>query len=233
MQDGAEIQCCEKRDDKNSISKGSECCKDLDILAVLFKTVKSTMTSVRTAVRTVKRTVRRTARIVRRTVRRTVRTVRRTMRRTMRSEEHFVKTSENCKEHCENSNEHCEISKENCEDRKEIMVDRVKAVTFKVPIMVEDMCVKAVIGSGVEITVLSTKVFNGIPAGPSKAESDRSNLVLAERGKRMNCNGTANFYLGQQKFMWIVYVVPIQDDLLIRCDLVGEMSVTEKYKALE
>ena len=48
------------------------------------------------------------------------------------------------------------------EQKRKIVLNRVRAVTVKVPVAIEDICVKAVIDTGAEVTVLSEREFNKI-----------------------------------------------------------------------
>ena len=48
---------------------------------------------------------------------------------------------------------------------------------------------------------------------------------MTEAGREMKTCGTAEF-----SFVWPVYAAPIRDDLLLGCDLIGEMNITVNTK---
>jgi len=72
----------------------------------------------------------------------------------------------------------------------DVVINRVRSVTVKVPIGIQGQLVKAVVDTGAEVTVMSHRVYESIPAErrPALKATGRC-LVNAEDGKRMKTQG--------------------------------------------
>ena len=110
------------------------------------------------------------------------------------------------------------------------------AVTVRVPLSVMGQQVKAVVVTGAEVTVLSHRVFEDIPVEkrPVLRETDRC-LVVADAGKKMKTQGIVDIdvQIGDQCFVWPMYVAPIGDDLLLGCDMDDKDIVVSTKRGLE
>ncbi|VDI55275.1 Hypothetical predicted protein [Mytilus galloprovincialis] len=120
-------------------------------------------------------------------------------------------------------------------DRSKLSVasDRVRAVTLRVPIVIEGDYLNAVIDTGAEVTVMSQEKFLKIPENrrPQIYKAER-NLVVAEAGKKMQTLGMADVscQIGPLDFIWSVYIAPIGDELLLGCDIIDEHDITINTK---
>jgi len=114
-----------------------------------------------------------------------------------------------------------------------IVIDRVTAASITVPVVVNKVETKAVIDTGAEVTVLNEKLYYKIPDGvrPELKTATR-NLVVAEAGKHMTTKGVADveLRLGNETFVWPVYIAPIGDNLLLGCDIIDEKDITINSK---
>lgn len=100
----------------------------------------------------------------------------------------------------------------------DVVINRVRSVTVKAPISISGQSVKAVVDTGAEVTVMSHRVFESIPAErrPVLKATGRC-LVNAEDGKRMKTQGMieTTVEIGDLCFNWPLYVAPIGDDMLL------------------
>lgn len=74
---------------------------------------------------------------------------------------------------------------------KDVVIDRVHAVTIRAPVTIEGIEMNAVVDTGVEVTVMSERRFQEIPAEkhPLLRQNPKS-LVVAEAGRKMRTSGT-------------------------------------------
>lgn len=69
---------------------------------------------------------------------------------------------------------------------KDVVIDRVHAVTIRAPVTIEGIEINAVVDTGVEVTVLSERRFQEIPAEKHPLlRQDQRSLVEAEAGRKM------------------------------------------------
>ncbi|CAC5421241.1 unnamed protein product [Mytilus coruscus] len=110
----------------------------------------------------------------------------------------------------------------------DVVIDRVRAVTLRVPIVIEGDYLNAVIDTGAEVTVMSQEKFLKISENrrPQIYRAER-NLVVAEAGKKMQTLGMADVscQIGPLNFIWSVYIAPIGDELLLGCDIIDEHDI--------
>ncbi|CAG2216570.1 unnamed protein product [Mytilus edulis] len=115
----------------------------------------------------------------------------------------------------------------------DVVIDRVRAVTLRVPIVIEGDYLNAVIDTGAEVTVMSQEKFLKIPENrrPQIYKAER-NLVVAEAGKKMQTLGMADVscQIGPLDCIWPVYIAPIGDELLLGCDIIDEHDITINNK---
>ena len=115
----------------------------------------------------------------------------------------------------------------------DVVIDRVRAVTLRVPIVIEGDYLNAVIDTGAEVTVMSQEKFLKIPENrrPQIYKAER-NLVVAEADKKMQTSGMADVscQIGPLDFIWSVYIAPIGDELLLGCDIIDEHDITINTK---
>ena len=111
----------------------------------------------------------------------------------------------------------------------DVNIDRVRAVTLRVPVVVNGQEVKAVVDTGAEVTVLSESLYLRIPEEirPPLYQAKR-NLVVAEAGQRMRTSGVADVLvqIGSEQFEWSIYVAPIGDEILLGCDIIDDKDIT-------
>lgn len=116
------------------------------------------------------------------------------------------------------------ISKE-----KDVVIDRVHAVTIRAPVTIEGIEMNAVVDTGAEVTVMSERRFQEIPAEkqPLLRQTQRS-LEVAEAGHKMRTSETVEVKLimGDDEYAVDMYFAPIADDLLLGCDFLDEHDVT-------
>ncbi|CAC5399295.1 unnamed protein product [Mytilus coruscus] len=115
----------------------------------------------------------------------------------------------------------------------DVVIDRVRAVTLRVPIVIEGDYLNAVIDTGAEVTVMSQEKFLKIPENrrPQIYRAER-NLVVAEAGKKMQTLGVTDVscQIGPLNFIWSVCIAPIGDELLLGCDIIDEHDITINTK---
>ena len=118
-------------------------------------------------------------------------------------------------------------------DSCHVVVNRVGAVTIRVPILVNTLPVKAVVDTGVEVTLLSDRVYQSISSDnrPPVQKANRR-LVVAEADKHTSTSGmlTIDMTIGGHEFKWPVYVASIADDFLLGCDIIDEKEITINVK---
>lgn len=69
---------------------------------------------------------------------------------------------------------------------KDVVIDRVHAVTIRAPVTIEGIEINAVVDTGVEVTVMSERRFQEIPAEKHPLlRPDQRSLVVAEAGRKM------------------------------------------------
>ncbi|CAC5395009.1 unnamed protein product [Mytilus coruscus] len=110
----------------------------------------------------------------------------------------------------------------------DFVIDRVRAVTLRVPIVIEGDYLNAVIDTGAEVTVMSQEKSLKIPENrrPQIYRAER-NLVVTEEGKKMQTLGMADVscQIGPLNFIWSVYIAPIGDELLLGCHIIDEHDI--------
>lgn len=80
------------------------------------------------------------------------------------------------------------ISKE-----KDVVNDRVHAVTIRAPVTIEGIEMNAVVDTGAEVTVMSERRFQEIPAEKQPLlRQTRRSLVVAEAGHKMRTSETVD-----------------------------------------
>ncbi|CAG2189672.1 TPT1 [Mytilus edulis] len=100
-------------------------------------------------------------------------------------------------------------------------------------VRINDYELKAVIDTGAEVTVLSEKVYRNLAKEHHlELKTATRGLLVAEEGKKMSATGITEIEmsLGPLRFTWPVYVAPLNDDLLLGCDIIDEMDITVNTK---
>lgn len=74
---------------------------------------------------------------------------------------------------------------------KDVVINRVHAVTKRALVTIEGIKMNAVVDTGAEVTIMSERRFQEIPAEkqPLLRQTQRS-LVVAEAGRKMRTSGT-------------------------------------------
>ncbi|VDI33689.1 Hypothetical predicted protein [Mytilus galloprovincialis] len=109
-----------------------------------------------------------------------------------------------------------------------IIIDRVTAASIAVPVVINKIVKNTVIDTGAEVTVLSEKLYDQIPESKRpKLRRAARNLEVAEAGKNLTTEGITEVKvnLRSETFKWPVYVAPIEENMLLGCDLIDEMKV--------
>ncbi|CAG2225070.1 unnamed protein product [Mytilus edulis] len=128
----------------------------------------------------------------------------------------------------ENTPEEVMGSAETINRIEEIIVDRVTAASIAVPVVINKIATNAVIDTGAEVTVLSEKLYDQIPESKRpKLRRAARNWEVAEAGENLTTGGITEVEvnLGSETFKWPVYVAPIEENMLLGCDLIDEMKV--------
>ena len=115
-----------------------------------------------------------------------------------------------------------------------IDVDRVRGVTVKVPIRIFGQNVLAVIDTGAEVTVMCERLLKSLPTNECTDLSEsRISLIAAESSKTITTSGKllADIIIGNNHLKWPVYIAPIQDDILLGCDLFDAYDMTLSMKS--
>ena len=144
-----------------------------------------------------------------------------------------VRNTENRDKETEEATQILEGGSAEDSDLEDVVINRVRAVTVKAPVCVMGQPVGAVVDTGAEVTVISHKFYERIPAEkrPVMKSVDRC-LVNAEDGKKMKTPGmiSTTVEIGDMCFDWPVYVAPIGDDMLLGCDILDEKNITVNTK---
>ncbi|CAG2185545.1 unnamed protein product [Mytilus edulis] len=109
-----------------------------------------------------------------------------------------------------------------------VIIDRVTAASIADPVVINKIVTNTVIDTGAEVTVLSEKLYNQIPESKRpKLRRAARNLEVAEAGKNLTTEGITEVKvnLRSETFKWPVYVAPIEENMLLGCDLIDEMKV--------
>ncbi|VDI22583.1 Hypothetical predicted protein [Mytilus galloprovincialis] len=109
-----------------------------------------------------------------------------------------------------------------------VIIDRVTAASIAVPVVINKIVTNTVIDTGAEVTVLSEKLYDQIPESKRpKLRRAARNLEVAEAGKNLTTEGITEVKvnLRSETFKWPVYVAPIEENMLLGCDLIDEMKV--------
>ncbi|VDI49222.1 Hypothetical predicted protein [Mytilus galloprovincialis] len=109
-----------------------------------------------------------------------------------------------------------------------VIIDRVTAASIAVPVVINKIVTNTVIDTGAEVTVLSEKLYDQIPESKRpKLRRAARNLEVAEAGKNLTTEGITEVKvnLRSETFKWPVYVAPIEENMLLECDLIDEMKV--------
>ncbi|VDI25197.1 Hypothetical predicted protein [Mytilus galloprovincialis] len=127
-----------------------------------------------------------------------------------------------------------ESSDDSVDGENSVCIDRVESAVIQTSVRINDYELKAVIDTGAEVTVLSEKVYRNLAREHHlelKTATTRGMLV-AEEGKKMSATGITDIEmsLGPLRFTWPVYVAPLNDDLLLGCDIIDEMDITVNTK---
>ena len=113
-------------------------------------------------------------------------------------------------------------------------VDRVRGVTVKVPIRIFGQNVLAVIDTGAEVTVMCERLLKSLPTNECTDLSEsRISLIAAESSKTIKTSGKllTDIIIGNNHLKWPVYIAPIQDDILLGCDLFDAYDMTLSMKS--
>lgn len=112
---------------------------------------------------------------------------------------------------------------------KDVVIDRVHAVTIRASVTIEGIEMNAVVDTVVEVTVMSERRFQEIPAEKHLLlRQDQRSLVVAEAGRKMRTSGTVQVKLimGNEEYVVNMHVAPIADDLFLGCNFLDEHDVT-------
>jgi predicted aspartyl protease len=90
---------------------------------------------------------------------------------------------------------------------------------------VEDIAVKARVDSGVEITILSTQVYDRLKKKPKKVKDVEMQLADKEAVLKGFTIKPLRNEIGSQIFKERVYVAPINDEMLLGHDLLQHLGV--------
>ncbi|CAG2185458.1 unnamed protein product [Mytilus edulis] len=139
------------------------------------------------------------------------------------------KKSDQCKKHFEDN----ESSDDSVDGENSVCIDRVESAVIQTSVRINDYELKAVIDTGAEVTVLSEKVYRNLAKEHHlELKTATRGLLVAEEGKKMSATGITEIEmsLGPLRFTWPVYVAPLNDDLLLGCDIIDEMDITVNTK---
>ncbi|XP_071177580.1 uncharacterized protein [Mytilus edulis] len=109
-----------------------------------------------------------------------------------------------------------------------VIIDRVTAASIAVPVVINKIVMNTVIDTGAEVTVLSEKLYDQIPESKRpKLRRAARKLEVAEAGKNLTTEGITEVKvnLRSETFKWPVHVAPIEENMLLGCDLIDEMKV--------
>ncbi|XP_063427928.1 uncharacterized protein LOC134711320 [Mytilus trossulus] len=126
-----------------------------------------------------------------------------------------------------------ESSDESVDGENNVCIDRVESAVIQTSVRINDYELKAVIDTGAEVTVLSEKVYRNLAKEHHlELKTATRGLLVAEEGKKMSATGITEIEmsLGPLRFTWPVYVAPLNDDLLLGCDIIDEMDITLNTK---
>ncbi|VDI33787.1 2'-phosphotransferase [Mytilus galloprovincialis] len=114
-----------------------------------------------------------------------------------------------------------------------LCINRVESAVIQTSVRINDYELKAVIDTGAEVTVLSEKVYRNLAKEHHlELKTATRGLLVAEEGKKMSATGITEIEmsLGSLRFTWPVYVAPLNDDLLLGCDIIDELDITVNTK---
>ncbi|VDH94525.1 Hypothetical predicted protein [Mytilus galloprovincialis] len=126
-----------------------------------------------------------------------------------------------------------ESSDDSVDGGNNVCIDRVESAVIQTSVRINDYELKAVIDTGAEVTVLSEKVYRNLAKEYHlELKTATRGLLVAEEGKKMSATGITEIEmsLGPLRFTWPVYVAPLNDDLLLGCDIIDEMDITVNTK---
>ncbi|CAG2210191.1 TPT1 [Mytilus edulis] len=126
-----------------------------------------------------------------------------------------------------------ESSDDSVDGGNSVCINRVESAVIQTSVRINDYELKAVIDTGAEVTVLSEKVYRNLAKEHHlELKTATRGLLVAEEGKKMSATGITEIEmsLGPLRFTWPVYVAPLNDDLLLGCDIIDEMDITVNTK---
>ncbi|CAC5380004.1 unnamed protein product [Mytilus coruscus] len=114
----------------------------------------------------------------------------------------------------------------------DVVIDRVRAVTLRVPIVIEGDFLNAVIDTGAEVTVMSQEKFLKIPENrrPQIYRAER-NLVVAEAGKKMQTLG-GQIKL-QELFLKEAVTIPANSEVILPGLSINSEILDSRYCSVE
>lgn len=113
--------------------------------------------------------------------------------------------------------------------RDEIVIRRTTTVAVKVPLEINKCRVKAVVDTGASVKVLSDRVYSSIPAANRpQLRKDELYLRVAEENTNMMTMEITDveITISDKCFTWPVYIAPIDDEMMLGCDLIDEWDIT-------
>ncbi|CAC5381814.1 unnamed protein product [Mytilus coruscus] len=126
-----------------------------------------------------------------------------------------------------------ESSVDSVDGENSVCINRVESAVIQTSVKIHDYELKAVIDTGDEVTVLSEKVYRNLAKEHHlELKTAKRGLLVAEEGKKLSATGITEIEmsLGPLRFTWLVYVAPLNDDLLLGCDIIDEMDITVNTK---
>lgn len=96
----------------------------------------------------------------------------------------------------------------------DVVIDRVHDATIRAPVIIESIKMNVVDDTGAEVSVMSAKRFQEIPADkrPHLRQAQTS-LIATEAGRKMTVE--VGMIMGDEEYVLDMSVAPISDDLII------------------
>ena len=111
-------------------------------------------------------------------------------------------------------------------DPEEVIIRRLRSCsTLSVPLKVENICLRAIVDTAAEVTIISDRVLQSLLPTPSKVRD----VTLCTAGRDLKMKGQVvgplRVEIGSEPFMEEVYVAPIEDDMLLGLDFLRKHDV--------